>query len=281
MSEKPAVSSDPSLLSTLHEGRRQFLALVEGLRPELHRYCARMTGSVIDGEDVVQESLARAYYELSELRELPALRAWLFRIAHNRALDLLRARQLRTSEPLEAGLEVAAGDELEPENALAREQAVHAAVSRFLELPPAQRSCVILMDVLEHSLEEIAALLELSIPAVKAALHRGRATLRELAVESQPRLVRSAPSPATMCAVPAPRSTRPCAGASTNACSSSTGASRGAFRSRSAKKRSSPSTQRIGAMVCARISAAVSPTFAPISTTGPPASAAIRPIARS
>jgi RNA polymerase sigma-70 factor (ECF subfamily) len=196
MSEKPAVSSDPSLLSTLQEGRRQFLALVEGLRPELHRYCARMTGSVIDGEDVVQESLARAYYELSELRELPALRAWLFRIAHNRALDLLRARQLRTSEPLEAGLEVAAGDELEPENALAREQAVHAAVSRFLELPPAQRSCVILMDVLEHSLEEIAALLELSIPAVKAALHRGRATLRELAVESQPRLVRSAPSPA-------------------------------------------------------------------------------------
>jgi len=196
-SEKPAVSSDPAFLPALQEGRRQFLALVDAVRPELHRYCARMTGSVVDGEDVVQDTLARAYYELADLRELPALRAWLFRIAHNRAVDLLRARQLRTSEPLEAALEVAAADELDPENALAREQAVHAALSRFLEIAPAQRSCVILKDVLGHSLEEIAALLELSLPAVKAALHRGRARLRELSAAAQPRLVQSTVSPAT------------------------------------------------------------------------------------
>jgi hypothetical protein len=57
---------------------------------------------------------------------------------------------------------------------------VDAAVSRFLQLAPAQRSCVILKDVLDHSLEEIASLLSLSVPAVKAALHRGRTRLREL-----------------------------------------------------------------------------------------------------
>jgi RNA polymerase sigma-70 factor (ECF subfamily) len=154
-----------------------------------------MTGSVVDGEDVVQDALARAYYELSELREMPALRAWLFRIAHNRALDLIRARQVRAAEPLEAALEVPADAEFNPENVLAREQALRSALSRFLELAPTQRSCVILKDVLEHSLEEIAALLELSIPAVKAALHRGRGRLRALARVSQPRLVQSPPSP--------------------------------------------------------------------------------------
>jgi hypothetical protein len=64
---------------------------------------------------------------------------------------------------------------------MAHEEAVQAAVSRFVELAPAQRTCVILKDVLGHSLEEIGALLELSLPAVKAALHRGRLRLRELA----------------------------------------------------------------------------------------------------
>jgi RNA polymerase sigma-70 factor, ECF subfamily len=175
-----AMATDESIVSTLQEGRRQFLALVADVRPDLHRYCARMMGSVVDGEDVVQDALARAYYELSQLRELPALRAWLFRIAHNRALDHLRSRQLRMSEPLEAALDIEAEDTPDPEHSLEWEQAVHAAVSRFLELAPAQRSCVILKDVLDYSLEESAALLELSVPAVKAALHRGRARLREL-----------------------------------------------------------------------------------------------------
>lgn len=168
-----------SIFARLQEGRRQFLALVEDVRPELHRYCARMTGSVADGEDVVQDALAHAYYELSELKELAAMRGWLFRIAHNRALDWLRRYDRRVSDPLEAA-ESVADAAFDPEDALAREQAVHAALSRFLELAPAQRSCVILKDVLGHSLEEIAALLEQSVPAVKAALHRGRARLRAL-----------------------------------------------------------------------------------------------------
>ena len=67
------------------EAREQFLAIVDGVRPELHRYCARLTGSVIEGEDIVQETLAKAFYALSLSAEVPPLRPWLFRIAHNAA----------------------------------------------------------------------------------------------------------------------------------------------------------------------------------------------------
>jgi RNA polymerase sigma factor (sigma-70 family) len=185
---------DP-LVSALHEGRRRFLELVSDVRPDLHRYCARMTGSVADGEDIVQETLARAYYALSELETLPPLRPWLFQIAHNRALDHLRRYERRMGQPLDAVTDTAAsaGD---PEDALAREEATRAAISRFAELVPVQRSCVILKDVLGHSVEEIGALLELSVPAVKAALHRGRERLRNLA-ETAPLEATPPPRPAS------------------------------------------------------------------------------------
>jgi RNA polymerase sigma-70 factor (ECF subfamily) len=174
------------MIALQHEGRRRFLELVADLRPELHRYCARMTGSVADGEDIVQETLARAYYLLPEMDEVPAFRPWLFRIAHNRALDHLRRYEARMGEPLEVVQDSAADPAPDPGDAIAHQQAVQAAVSRFVELAPAQRSCVILKDVLGHSLEEIGGLLELSLPAVKAALQRGRVRLRELAVTQPP-----------------------------------------------------------------------------------------------
>ena len=176
------MSGEESLIAVQHEGRRRFLELVADVRPELHRYCARMTGSVADGEDIVQDTLARAYYLLPEMDEVPAFRPWLFRIAHNRALDHLRSYGARMGEPLEAVQDSTVDPAPDPGDDIAREQAVQAAVSRFVELAPAQRSCVILKDVLGHSLDEIGALLELSLPAVKAALHRGRVRLRELKV---------------------------------------------------------------------------------------------------
>ena len=166
-------------LPELQQGRQRFLELVAAVRPELHRYCARMTGSVAEGEDIVQETLARAYYALSELNQLPPLRAWLFTIAHHRALDHLRRYDRRMGESLDAAVDSIADSAPDPGEALAHEESVRAALARFVELPAAQRSCVILKDVLGHSLEEIAALLELSVPAVKAALHRGRARLRQ------------------------------------------------------------------------------------------------------
>jgi RNA polymerase sigma-70 factor (ECF subfamily) len=174
------------LLGELKQTRQRFLELVSEVRPDLHRYCARMVGSITEGEDVVQEALARAYYQLSELQELPALRSWLFRIAHNQAIDAIRKRQRQQSEPIES-IEDSAMDEAEAAEAIiAREHALGLAMSRFLELSALQRSCVILKDVLDHSLEDIAVLLDTNINAVKAALHRGRARTRALAAHPAP-----------------------------------------------------------------------------------------------
>ena len=136
------MSTDP-VFERLQASHREFLALVETIRPDLHRYCARMTGSIADGEDIVQETLARAYYGISQLAEPPALRPWLFQIAHNRALDHLRRYERRMGRPLEEIEDtLAANDDAraDPEDALGRGQAVRLAVSRFLALTPPQRS---------------------------------------------------------------------------------------------------------------------------------------------
>jgi RNA polymerase sigma factor (sigma-70 family) len=174
----------------------QLLALAGELRPELHRYCARLMGSVIDGEDVVQDTFARAFVALDELRGAPPLRAWLFRIAHNRALDLLRSRAIRAAEPIEAAHEIADPESPDPMEVLMRREAVDTAVSRFVELPAVQRSVVILKDVLDQSLEEIAALLDLTVNAVKAHLARGRARLKIINAEAPARPTPRVPSPA-------------------------------------------------------------------------------------
>jgi hypothetical protein len=108
------------------------------------------------------------------------MRAWLFRIAHNRALDLLRGRAIRAAEPIDAALDVADPTSPDPVEMLMRQEAVKTAVSRFVELPTMQRSVVILKDVLDEQLSEIAALLDLTVDAVKAHLARGRARLREI-----------------------------------------------------------------------------------------------------
>ncbi len=163
-----------------HDRRAGLLALAGELRPELHRYCARLTGSVIDGEDVVQDTLVRAFVALQDLEETPPLRPWLFRIAHNRALDLLRSRAVRLAEPIDAAAGVADSASPDPVEMLMRQEAVNTAVSRFVELPTLQRSVVILKDVLDESLIEIAALLDLTVDAVKGHLARGRARLREI-----------------------------------------------------------------------------------------------------
>ena len=188
------MSEPEPLVSTLYEGKRRFLALVADIRPDLHRYCARMTGSIADGEDVVQDSLARAYYALSEMEAMPDLRPWLFRIAHNRALDHRRRYEHRMSEPLDRVLETVPDSAGDPESSLAREEATRAALSRFVELPPAQRSAVILKDVLGHSTAELSELLGLSELAAKSALHRGRERLRALS-QSAPATASPQPSP--------------------------------------------------------------------------------------
>jgi RNA polymerase sigma factor (sigma-70 family) len=172
--------------ASLAQAREQFQGMVEALRPELHRYCARLTGSVIEGEDIVQETLANAFYALSLKDEVPPLRPWLFRIAHNKAVDFLKSHGRKYTE-VRADLEDVAGFDEKADPAIVR-----AALARFLALPMPQRSAVILKDVLGHSLEETAQTMETTVMAVKAALVRARARLLEPEENDAPRKVEPA-----------------------------------------------------------------------------------------
>lgn len=155
----------------LSAARERFLQLVAEFRPELHRYCSRLVGSAIDGEDVVQDTLAKSFYAMSFSPDVPALRPWLLRIAHNTAIDFLRRYERRFVEPV-AEIEDTEG------SGLPGPDVVRAALSSFVGLPVLQRSAVILKDVLGCSLEDIAETIGTTVPAVKAALVRGRTKLR-------------------------------------------------------------------------------------------------------
>jgi RNA polymerase sigma factor (sigma-70 family) len=142
------------------------------LRPRLHRYCARMTGSAIHGEDVLQDTLVKALQARAEGTTVENLEGWLFRIAHNTSLDFLRERSRNTVVPLSEDIEAAAIPEAD---------IVAISIQTFLRLPELQRCAVILKDVLGHSVEEIAGIVECSPAAAKSALQRGRVALRGLA----------------------------------------------------------------------------------------------------
>jgi RNA polymerase sigma-70 factor, ECF subfamily len=163
--------------------RADFERRLRELRPKLHRYCARMTGSVIDGEDAVQDALVKAIEAFPKLASVENPEAWLFRIAHNAALDCLRRRARREAGRSDEDVAMIA----EPSSQTDERIAAAASLRTFMRLPVGQRSSVILMDVLGYSLEEVGGVLDASIPSVKANLHRGRARLRELAREPDDR----------------------------------------------------------------------------------------------
>src|SRR5262249_32642910 len=126
-----------------------------------------------------------AFVGLKDMEETPPLRPWLFRIAHNRALDLLRARAVRGAEPIDAAAGVVDEASPHPVEALMRQEAGETAGSRFAEVPVLQRSAVILKDVLGESLASIAELLGLTVDAVKGHLARGRARLRDINAQAR------------------------------------------------------------------------------------------------
>jgi RNA polymerase sigma factor (sigma-70 family) len=150
----------------------QFEDRLKALRPRLHRYCARMTGSAVNGEDVLQDTLVKALHARAEGAEVDNLEGWLFRIAHNTSLDFLRGRSRNTVVPLTEDMEAAP---------MAEADVVAISFQTFLRLPELQRCAVILRDVLGHSVDEIADVAECSPTAAKSALQRGRAALRRLA----------------------------------------------------------------------------------------------------
>ena len=172
-----------ALVAATAVSREAFDRSLSELRPKLHRYCARMTGSVIDGEDVLQETLVKAIEAFAGAGPIANPEGWLFRIAHNAALDFLRRRARRET----AGLDEDAEMIVDPANPVADRQIAATSLRTFMRLPVAQRSSAILMDVLGYSLQEIGDVLDTSIASVKAALHRGRGRLRELADEPDDR----------------------------------------------------------------------------------------------
>ncbi|HKE93416.1 MAG TPA: sigma-70 family RNA polymerase sigma factor, partial [Povalibacter sp.] len=150
--------------------------LMTQLRPRLHRYCARLLGSVFDGEDIVQEALAKAVQALPSAGAIDRPDTWLFTIAHNTALDALRRRRRQAEVPLDSDSPDLPGIAAEADSWIA----ANASLATLMQLPVIQRSAVVLVDVLEYSLAETVEILGSTLAAVKAALHRGRVALKTL-----------------------------------------------------------------------------------------------------
>ena len=170
-----------------------FLETIAQSRPRLHRYCARMTGSAMDGEDVMQEALFEAYRKLDIYDDSRPLSPWLFRIAHNRCIDFLRRRAVRQ----DAEAAAVAPEIVEPVEPGGR--GLGRAVERLVvNLPPMERACVLLKDIFDYSLEEIAELVDSTIGGVKAALSRGRGKLAALQDAPEANPLRPNASPETL-----------------------------------------------------------------------------------
>ncbi len=178
-----------------------FRELVDPYRAELQLHCYRILGSLQDAEDAVQETLLAAWRGLRGFEGRASLRAWLYRIATNRCLNVLRDRgrrprevpampnppePTRTIEPtwlepypdvlLETLADTAPGPEARHET---REAVGLAFVTALQHLPPRQRAALVLRDVLGFRAAEVAEMLDSSQASVKAALQRARATIEQ------------------------------------------------------------------------------------------------------
>ena len=174
-------------------------AELEAYRRELTAYCYRMLGSPFEAEDAVQDTLLRAWRGIDRFEGRSAVRSWLYRIATNVCLDMLKGRERRARpmdlgparepilanlntlpevtwiEPVPDGLIAPEGDPADV--AVAHETIRLAFVAALQHLPPRQRAVLILCEVLRWKASEVAELLETSVPSVNSALQRARATL--------------------------------------------------------------------------------------------------------
>jgi len=199
-----------------HAGDHQaFAALTDPYRRELQLHCYRILGHVQDAEDALQETLLSAWRAWESFEQRSTLRSWLYRIATNRCLNMLRdsgRRPATTSavaspppeatryaevlwlEPypdalLEGIVDSAAGPEARYET---REAVTLAFLTALHRLPPRQRAVLVLRDVLGFSATEVAAMLDTTRTSVNSALIRARATIEERAPHDRAPLPRSA-----------------------------------------------------------------------------------------
>src|SRR5713226_6296569 len=112
--------------------------LLAAMRPKLHRYCARMVGSVIDGEDVLQDALIKAVESFASAGPTANPEGWPYRIAHNTALDFLRRRNRQQALQLPAQVDMIA----DPADTVVNREIASASLRTFMRLPVAQRSSV-------------------------------------------------------------------------------------------------------------------------------------------
>jgi len=180
---KPFEPSETELPDVVRGSWHRFLDVFEPLRSELYRYCRHLTRTAWDAEDLAQDALARAFVTIGQMGDQPANpRAWLFRVASNLWID--QARRRWREQPI---------DDQTPAAAAVPMASREAARTLLGRLAPQERAAVVLKDVFELSLEEVAEALSTTIGAVKAALHRARGKL----VDSEPEAVR-APAPAVI-----------------------------------------------------------------------------------
>jgi len=184
-----------------------FAELVEPYRRELHVHCYRMLGSVQDAEDLLQEILLAAWRGLDRFEERASLRVWLYRIATNRCLNALRARGRRPEEPRmveppeptrlsepywlepypDVLLDGQPSVELGPEARYEADESIALAfVAALQHLPPQQRCVLVLRDALGFSAADVAEILDTGEGAVRGALQRARATVRDRFGDSRP-----------------------------------------------------------------------------------------------
>ena len=175
----PPVRETPAVLQRACRGdRKAFGKLTEPYRRELIAYCYRLTGTLTEAEDMVQEAFLRAFRGLDSFEGRASLRAWLYRIAHNLCLNHVQRRPpvwQSLEEVGETGMRDRAPDAAEAGQE--RENVRLGFVALVQSLPPRQRAALVLRDVLGWSAEETARILETTVPAVKNALARARQTL--------------------------------------------------------------------------------------------------------
>lgn len=181
MNHAPEPSAE--LRDTVQASWHRFLDDFEPLRPELYRYCRHLTRSPWDAEDLSQDALARAFVALGCMRQpIPNPRAWLFRVASNLWID--STRRAREASAAVERVPATEAPVVSPD----------AAGSLIARLAPQERAAVVLKDVFDFTLEDVAETLSTTTGAVKAALHRGRGKLAEPAAVARA----SAPSPAVV-----------------------------------------------------------------------------------
>ena len=206
--------SDTALIRARAGDHQAFAALTDPYRRELQLHCYRILGQVQDAEDAMQETLLSAWRSLESFEERSTLRSWLYRIATNRCLNMLRDSGRRpatavgsasTPEPTGYGevlwlepypdalLEGIAGGAAGPEARYETREAVTLAFLTALHrLPPRQRAVLVLRDVLGFSATEVAAMLDTTRTSVNSALIRARATIEERGPHDRAPLPRSA-----------------------------------------------------------------------------------------